>query len=248
MLLIVSIFTASSRVIHSNSRPVHQPLFSVVQGRMCLQSGKSWMKRPSSTNNNLGLWLGLFGQSKQPSKNLQCHLRMFFLCVFLLIVPVNPYPPLYNMYIGSANKCILSGNKCQKAILFLLISNKGYNKVYCRMWRVIHVNVMWTFPACLQQRGLHLQRADLARWVQHLYLWQTWSPAQSGKPPAKTAGLRPRRSSPGPVPPQDQHSESNPFPWGKNRWPHERSKNRRTCGHNRFIWKVLSDHWQPQLP
>lgn len=37
------------------------------------------MKRPSSSsNNNLGLWLPLFGQSKHPSKHLQHHLRMLF--------------------------------------------------------------------------------------------------------------------------------------------------------------------------
>ncbi len=107
-----------------------------------------------------------------------------------------------------------------------------------------------SFPVHLQQRRLHLQRADLAGRVQHLHLWQTWIPAQSGKLPAEAAGSRPRRPSFGPVPPQDQHPGSGLVLWTGRPWSDrtERSPNKRNCGHDGVVWKALSDHSQSQLP
>lgn len=109
------------------------------------------------------------------------------------------------------------------------------------------VNVCASPTAHLQQRWLQLQRADLTRWLQHLHLTQTRSPAQSGKPAAEVAGSRPRRPCFGPVPPQDQQCGLDLIPW-PGQAEEEHGTKRRTSGHNGVVWKAVSDHPQSQLP
>lgn len=103
------------------------------------------------------------------------------------------------------------------------------------------------FAAHIQQRGLHLQRADPGRWVQRLHLRQTRSPAEFRKPSAEAARLGPQRSSSGPVPSQGQYPAADLAHGSPCARAAECSANRRDCGCDGFFWKALSDHPQSQL-